>query len=122
MEINDDDDNDDDLKPGGGTGSGGLGAGQTKTISDGQGFNYIVDNAGNIRRKTSYPDSWMQPMWLQPPAFVKITDRNDYGDVFYNLSGYRRGSGQNGIPVIPINPSGGIPIPAPAPVPIPVMP
>lgn len=118
LEVNDRND-DDDLKPGGGSSSGGLGAGKTKTVSDGQGYNYIIDNAGNIRRDTSYPDSWMQPMWLQPPGFVKITNRHDYGDVFYNIHGYRRDSGQMGIPIVPI-PGGGIPVPAPAPMPMPI--
>lgn len=90
LEVN----NDDDLKAEGGGGSGGLGSGNTKIISDGQRYNYIVDDVGNIRRITSYADDWMQPIWLRPPAFVKITDRNDYGDVFYNLKGYRRDGSQ----------------------------
>jgi len=116
---------DDDHKPSGGTGSGGgLGNGETITLSDGQGYNYIIDNSGNIRRDTSYPDSWMRsPFEYQPPMFVKITDRYDYGDVFYNINGYRRGTGQSsGIPILLINPGGNIPLPIPGPIyePIPI--
>lgn len=61
-------------------------------------------------------------MVTQPRRFAKITNRHDYGDVFYNTHGYRRGTGQEGVYVMPVNLSGGIPMPAPAPMPIPVLP